>query len=334
MKHLFVINPRSFPVKLDQYRVIKEIIDSFAALNDGKYNSSTDYEILISRYPRNAIGLIRKWINEYQSGEVVRVHAIGGDGILFDCLNGIVGLPDTELSSIPYGTSNDMVRAFGEDKKRLFKDIKLQITSPAIPTDIIHCGNNYAINFCTVGLESSTIMKSIDIYNGVSKGIKKFKKINSFIYAMLFYLGGIMAVFNKKNLNQYYTITIDGEDFSGVYGTINIANGPCYGGDKNAVITAMPDDGVLDALFFNCPSSYRTASIIPRYVKGEFRKFPGNFKWKRLKKIEIHSDDPLLVDLDGEVFFDTNLKVEIIPKAIKFTAPGGIGYFNRAPTDG
>jgi diacylglycerol kinase family enzyme len=49
-----------------------------------------------------------------------------------------------------------------------------------------------------------------------------------------------------------------------------------------------------------------------------------------MKKIEIQSRDPLLVDLDGEVFFDTSLQVEIIPQAVKIVTPGGIGFLKRA----
>jgi diacylglycerol kinase family enzyme len=319
-----VINPRPFPQKTAEDTILKEIKDCFADLE------GEEYSIHFSRYPRNAISLIRKKVKEFQPGETVRVYAVGGDGILFDCLNGIVGLPNIELAAVPYGMANDYIRAFGEDKKALFRDIRLQVTSPAILTDIIHCGNNYALNFCTVGMESDAIMTSMKIYSHFSKKLRKFHNINYFLYVMLFYLGGIIAVFNKKVQKQYYRIDIDGEDFSGNYATINIANGPCYGGNMNPVITAMPDDGFLDALFFRHKSVPRTASLITKFTKGKFRRYPKDFNLKRLRKIEIQSEDPLLVDLDGEVFFDTSLRVEIIPQAVKIVAPGGIGFLKRA----
>ncbi|MCL2070031.1 MAG: hypothetical protein FWH19_03490 [Treponema sp.] len=327
MKHLFVINPRSFPVQATQDRVVKEIHDCFVDLGGGEYT------ILLSRYSRDAIGLIRTWLKEHQGNETVRVYAVGGDGILFDCLNGIVGLPNTELAAIPYGSANDYIRAFGEDKKENFRNIKLQVCAQTIPADIIHCGNNYAMNFCTVGIESEAIMFAVRLNNNLPQNIRKYQRLSSLIYVMLLILGGTMAVFNKKILYQHYTISIDGEDFSGAYGTINIANGPCYGGDKNPVTTAMPDDGILDALFFKCGSSLKAASVIPKYVKGAFRDYPNNFFLRRFKKIEIRSESPLLVDLDGEVFFDTNLTVQIIPSAIKFAAPGGIAFLKMADTN-
>jgi diacylglycerol kinase family enzyme len=327
LKHLFVINPRSFPARAALDRILEEIQDCFAALNE-------EYSVHISRYPRDAIGYIRKQVEAFQPGETARVYAVGGDGILFDCLNGIVGLPGAELACVPYGNGNDVIRAFGENKKGIFRDIRLQASSAAIPMDIIHCGNNYALNFCTVGMESDAIINSIRIYNSIAGKVRKFPQLNFFLYTLIFYFGGMRAVFNKKILNQSYTITVDGEDFSGVYGSINIANGSCYGGNKNPVITAMPDDGALDALFFQCRSSLKALFLILSYVRGEFRRFPKEFIWKQLRKIKIRSREPLLVDLDGEVFFDTTITVEIIPLGVKIVAPGGAGFEKRDVTHG
>jgi diacylglycerol kinase family enzyme len=179
-------------------------------------------------------------------------------------------------------------------------------------------------------MESDAIMTCLKIYSQFPQKLRKFHNINYFLYVTLFYLGGVIAAFNRKVLKQYYKISIDGEDFSGNYATINIANGPCYGGNMNPVITAMPDDGLLDALFFRHKSIPRTASLITKFTKGEFRQYPEDFTLKRLRKIEIQSEDPLLVDLDGEVFFDTGLNIEIIPQAVKIVAPGGIGFLKRA----
>jgi hypothetical protein len=66
-------------------------------------------------------------------------------------------------------------------------------------------------------------------------------------------------MFDQKILNQEYTISIDGKDLSGSYAGVNIANGPCCGGNKSAVVTAVPDDGLMDVLLFKGGSALRTA---------------------------------------------------------------------------
>jgi diacylglycerol kinase family enzyme len=146
-------------------------------------------------------------------------------------------------------------------------------------------------------MESDTVHAALRAYNKIAGKIRKYQKLNSFIYMMLHYISGARSIFNKKVLNQYYKISIDGEDYSGVYGTINIANGPCYGGYMHLVITAMPNDGALDVIFLRQTGSFKTARLIKPHTMGEYRRFPDNFTLKRFRKIEICSRDPLLVDL-------------------------------------
>jgi diacylglycerol kinase family enzyme len=323
-----MITPVSFPREGSLGEITAEIEACLAEEDAG------NYFLHVSRYPRDATVIIRKYLMTIPETETVRVYAVGGDGILFDCLNGIVGLPNAELAAVPYGNGNDFIRVFGEGKNSVFRDIRLQIRSASIPVDVIHCGTRYALNFCTVGLETDAIMTSIALYNSIAGKIRKFRRLNFLVYSLLFYLGGVKAVLNRQILRQRYDITIDGKDMSGSYGAINIANGPCYGGDKSPVITAMPGDGFLDALFFSCGSSFRAMSLINPYLKGECFRLPQkHFTWKRLRKIEIRSDEPLLVDLDGETFFDTAITVEIVPAGIRFVAPGGLGFCKRIDTD-
>jgi diacylglycerol kinase family enzyme len=289
--------------------------------------------IHVSRFPRDAIAVIRNYFKELNSDETVRVYAVGGDGILFDCLNGVVGLPNAELAIIPYGRTNDMVRAFGEHKNELFRDISLQAVSPAVPTDIIYCGNVYALNLCNIGVEADAVLKATAINRYLENRNGIFPWLNDTLYLLIYYLGGIQAIFNKPLISQNYTLIIDGEELAGQYCSINIANGPCYGGDKNAVITAVPDDGLLDTLFFKSAPSLKILSEMIPYTRGRYADYAGGFVWKRVRKIVIRSDAPLYIDLDGEMFFDTNITVEVMPAAVKIVAVNGLKYERRAEPD-
>jgi diacylglycerol kinase family enzyme len=328
MIHIFIINPHSFPGEGALGEIMAEIDSCFTEEDAG------NYFLHVSRYPRDAMVIIRKYLMTIPETETVRVYAVGGDGILFDCLNGIVGIPNAELASVPYGNANDVIRAFGEDKTDLFRNIRFQAASKTVPMDVIHCGNHYAINFCAFGLESDVIRNSRDIFSAITGKIKQFYGLRRFLYSLFPILNGMKAVFNRKILDQYYTITVDGEDMSGVYGAVNIANSPCYGGNRCAVPTAMPDDGILDAVFFHGGlPSLKAASLIVPYTSGQFRRFPHNFMWKRGRKFEIHSNEPLLIMLDGELFSDTSITVEIIPAGIRFVSPGGFPFYKRMDAD-
>jgi diacylglycerol kinase family enzyme len=305
-------------------------MDAFIAQVRNQFETiiKSECAIRISRFPRHAIRTVRQYITQAGPETPVRVYAVGGDGVLFDCLNGIVGLPNAELAPVPYGRTNDFVRSFGEGLEDRFRDIPLLASAPVIPTDILHCGSNYALNFCTVGLESAAIFRSMDIQRRL-KTWPSFFRDNSFIYNIIYYVGGFMVVLDQKILRQEYTISINGDDLSGAYASVNIANGPCYGGDKSAVVTAVPDDGIMDVLMFKGGAAARSLARVLPYTKGRYERFPESFTLKRGKVISIRSKDPLMINLDGEAFLDTNITVELIKGAVKIAAPEGLAYKKR-----
>jgi diacylglycerol kinase family enzyme len=139
-----------------------------------------------------------------------------------------------------------------------------------------------------------------------------------------------MVMFDQKLLKQEYTISIDGQDMSGDYASVNIANGPCYGGDKSAVITAVPDDGLLDILLLKGVSTMQGLRLVIPYTNGHYESFPRQVTLKRGKTIAIRSQEPLVINLDGEILLDTNITVDIVPKAVKIVAPNHISYKRRA----
>jgi diacylglycerol kinase family enzyme len=325
-KHLFVINPRSFPLRQDLYRILSQIEGHF------KKKPGQEYDIHVSRYPRDAVGIVRKRIGAaIESDRILRVYALGGDGIVFDCLNGLIGSPNAELALMPYGGGSDFVRAFGEEHYGQFRDIKLQTASPVIPTDVIHCGNNYALNnyalnFCAIGMEALSVMKIASLNRRFEKACSRFPFLNGLLYV----IGGIAAAFDRDVIGQYYEIEADGEDRSGFYSLINIANSPCYGFGKSPVITAVPDDGKLDMLTTRQIDSFTILRYISDYLRGRYYKHPSIFTLKRVRKVSIRSESPLLVNLDGEAFVDSEFTIEIIPKAVKIVAVNNLAYRRKA----
>jgi diacylglycerol kinase family enzyme len=324
-KNLFIINPVSFKSEPE--------LDGFIASIDRSFKEiiKEEYDIRISRFPRNAPRIVRQYITRVGRETTVRVYAVGGDGILFDCLNGIIGSPNADLAVIPYGHTNDFMRAFGEGLSDLFRDIPQQAAAPAIPADVLYCCGNYALNHCVIGLESAAIFQVLDLKQKCKAWPKSIRNCSG-MYNFLYLLGGGIAMLNKKVSKQEYSINIDGEDLSGTYFSVNIANGACYGGNRNAAVTAIPDDGLMDILLFKSSwnSPKNLLRILP-YTKGLYRRFPENFVLRRGKTISVRSNMPLMIGMDGEAFFDTNITVNLIPGAVKIAAPKNLSFKMRAP---
>ncbi|MDR1041287.1 MAG: hypothetical protein LBR80_14205, partial [Deltaproteobacteria bacterium] len=67
------------------------------------------------------------------------------------------------------------------------------------------------------------------------------------------------------------------------------------------------------------------------YLYGKYRKYPELISYMRAREITVRSDLPLVLQLDGEVFIDTNITVRIVPDAVKFISVGGARFRQREP---
>jgi diacylglycerol kinase family enzyme len=312
MKHVFVVDPKVFR---DQQWRMDGLVDGI-----GQYfrtQEKPNFSIMFSHYPRDAIGLIQKQVSQADMFETVRVYAIGGDDTLFDCLNGIVGLPKMELAIAPYGDTNSFIRIFGEGKAELFKNIDSLAESDTISTDIIEVGNNCAINGCSIGSNSAKAMKKTEIRERMGYGISRL------FMGFWFFVNNISSMLDKEIITHYYQITIDDADYSGNYSQILVINSPYFGRNKVALKGAAPDDGLLDVILFKSVGPFRTASSIYGYFHG---KIPSNCIRIQAKKIYIKSDTPMWIKTDSEFLRDTSMTFEVVPGAVQVVAVNNLTY--------
>jgi diacylglycerol kinase family enzyme len=310
LEHLFIINPKSFSHKADITRFSAEVEAHFKA------KDVDNFSIHISRFPRDAVIVIKRHLMSVDPSTLVRVYAVGGAGVAFSCLNGIIGMPNAELALLPFGTGNDFVRAFGPEHYEDFRSIACQTAARAIPTDLIKCDGNYALNHCFIGKEASAVIHTILLNKRFEKIRRAFPSFNR----LFLFLGGIAAAFDKRIIAQQYEIIADGEDLSGEYNSINIANGRYYANGKTSVPQAVPDDGFLDMLISKNPSPLGVLAG----ARSSLRVY------RRIKKVTIRSDTALFVNIDDELFFDTHLEVEVIPRAVSIVSVGALQYEGTA----
>jgi diacylglycerol kinase family enzyme len=312
MKHVFIIDSKSFHGQQWKMDSMLDNIGQFFRTQE-KANFST----VVSHYPRDAMQLIQRQVNGAEEDETIRVYAIGGDDILFDCLNGIVGLPNMELAIIPHGDTNDFIRSFGGKKTELFKDLGAITTSPTITTDIINMGYNCAINGCSVGFTPAIATKMKEIKAKMGKGFGRF------FVGFLFFMNRLIFLFDKKLIAHHFEITIDNTDYSGNYSLINVVNGP-YFGRNNPLAGSLPDDGFLDVLLFKSVSPLATSLSLGKYKQGS--KLPSNCVRVQAKKVELKSETPVWIQTDNEFLRDTRINFELVPGAVQVVAVNNLTY--------
>jgi diacylglycerol kinase family enzyme len=315
MKHLFIINPKARRLAGRVDEVAEEIRAFF--LNYPRIR----YDIHITRWRRDAEGFTQRYVNG--AAEIVRVYAVGGTGTFFEVINGVVGLPNVQVTLFPFGVENSFLYCFGKDNLERFSTLRNLVFSQCISLDLIRCGNKFGIAFCIIGMEAMAAGTGRAIIDSLS-----FLPCGNTWTTRIYFWAGLYYLTQRKNI-RHYRIDIDGNSFEGEYYTILIANQPYYGAKMCPAVDARPDDGFIDIYVSKPVSLHHCIKYASDFLKGQYTKWPQYIKHYRGKRVSIVSDTVMSVCLDGEIFFDTGIQAEVVPRAADFTGPAGISLAGR-----
>jgi diacylglycerol kinase family enzyme len=312
MKHVFVFDPKAFR---NQQWKMDNILDNIGQFF--RTQEKPNFSIQFSRYRRNAIGIIDSEIEKAEADDTVRVYAVGGEEILFDCLNGVAHYQNVQLAAVPYGETSDFLSIFGKENMESFRDIPLLVEANTLPTDVIKWGVNYALNSCYIGMNSVLSKNLKNIKTNLNKGIFIFfSKVSSF-------LNYIITSFDKNIVARKYTIEIDDVDYSGHYSLIHVSNSPYYAGKMTGAKDALPDDGLFNVTLIKSSYALKTMLSLSMYSRG---KRPRNCVYLQAKKITVHSDNKMWIQLDNEYIQDTSISLELINHGIQMAAVNNLSY--------
>jgi diacylglycerol kinase family enzyme len=259
---------------------IKPKIEEYA-----KEHPDLDIEIHITTAPYEGITYVKE---RAKSCELMRFYACGGDGTLFEVVNGAYEYPNTEVAVIPLGSGNDFNR-----------DVHGKLDNTLINL------NNYMNNLPLVTVKGQTKK----FLNNVSFGIdgwccevadkirakESSKPIN---YTAIAVKG---ALFQYKKTNA--TVIVDGKEYH--YKDVFLASttkGRFYGGG----MMATPDQDRNDpehkvsVLVFRGKIRLQVLLVFSKIFTGEHIKKPKMCIIHTGKNIQVKFDSPRAVQVDGE----------------------------------
>ncbi len=297
MLNVFVLNPKAGK-KQDFSAVEREIRQLFEGRED-------EFRVEYTQYAGHAKVIAKKYA---ESGEPVRLYACGGDGTLFEVVNGAYGFDNAEVAPVPKGSGNDFVKLYDKERRATIAEM---IEGEAHSVDVIRCDHEISLNCFSAGLDAD-----------VAGMIAKMKKV-PFVSGSLAYIlaAAIKIVRNKKYRMAF---EIDGEIHEEEKLLFAAAmNGRFYGGGFNPSPEAVLDDGFFDLVRVKAMSYIDIAGLVGKYKNGTHFQHDkkGLISLTRCKKIKIMSPKPLLVTLDGEMRLKTSPEIEMIPHGINIVFP-------------
>lgn len=300
MKHIFIVNPVSGKGKAANayIPVIEEYIKK----------TGLDGEIYITKASRDG----QRYVEEVaKKGEKVRFYSCGGDGTLYEVVNGCYKYDNCEVAAIPLGSGNDFCRIFGKNT-----NIDDHVNGTPVEMDLIETDGQIAINQCSMGIDAEVCAKQA-----------AFKKLPLVSGEMAYNLSLLYCLMGK--LKSQFRITIDdSETVEGTYLFCYIGNSRWYGGGYKAAPLAMPNDGLLDFVMVRLDRSrLKLLPLISKYKAGEHLDWDIT-TFRRGKKIKVESKKTAAVNVDGECAYVKEREFQIIENGITFVVPKGSQFLN------
>jgi len=301
MKHIFVLNPAAGKSKAER-EILPNIIE--AAKQKG-----IDYSIHRTGNVGEATSFVKRTL-EQNPDETFRFYAIGGDGTIQETAHGMIGFPNAELAAIPAGSGNDFVRNFGEAKNFYYYDA--QFNGTAHPIDLIRINSHICVNMINIGLDSHTAA-----FQQTVKLTTPFRGTASYVVAL--------AKNFAKNPAADMRITLDdGSVYDGEFSAFSIANGIFCGGGFHAAPKAYVDDGLMDVMMIKRISRLRFVGLVGNYHSGthvDNPKCEDVVTYAKAKSLTIDLRSATPICIDGEIIFESDLSIDILPKAVNFVVP-------------
>ncbi len=267
------------------------------------------HDVVETRGPGHAIALARDAVTKQGVKMVV---AVGGDGTIHEVVNGLVD-PETgvradgiALGIVPAGSGSDFCRTFGlpRDPVKLAEHLDGDTTYTIDVGRLRYIGRD--------GQETARVFANItEIGFGAdvtdrSNGLPRQLGGSKYMIGTLFSLRRLQAT--------QATVTIDHTEVSEPMSWIIVANGQFFGGNTHIAPRALPDSGTFNVQIWRGGRKELLEPLLKTRT-GEHLSSP-NVREYQSASIKIESEQPMLIEADGEVLGTTPATIEVMPKVL------------------
>jgi diacylglycerol kinase (ATP) len=304
---LFIINPVS--ARGATLRTWDEARRELSRLN-------IEFTERVTSHAGDAIEITREAI----ASGIARVVAVGGDGTLSEVVNGYTdkngrAIDDSiAIGLMPSGTGSDFRRSVGlndwRDTLRALVESETRMIDAARITFSDASGATVSRAFINIA--------SFGLGGEVSAHVNRWRKsLPRWVGGRArFIAASVRALDSFKS--KSVKVELDGEQRLEISSNlIVVANGKYAGGGMKLAPHAELDDGLLDVILTDRATRLDVIRELPRIQRGGYLKNP-KVTETRAREVVIESDEPMAIDVDGEMVGFTPARLKVLPKALRF----------------
>jgi diacylglycerol kinase (ATP) len=292
MKILLVFNPNAGHGHAG--KILSQVEKAF---ND----HNIEFDLQLTQFPGHGTELVRNSdLNNYDG-----IVAAGGDGTLFEVINGYFQNPATvkiPIGILPIGTGNAFARDLKLDNTSWIEAIKIIASQKTRKLDVGKFHSNgqdyYYLNILGMGFVADVIK--------IARNLKIFGNF-SYTLGVL-----IRTIFLSADT---LSIEIDGQKLERKCTFVEISN-TRYTANFLMAPKAVTDDGLLDVTIANKLNRRRLLKCFPKIFTGEHVLMP-EIESFQAKNIKIVSKKAKVLSPDGELFGTTPVEVECLKQIIE-----------------
>lgn len=268
--------------------------------------NNLEYKIVTTQYAHQEEILVDKAIYKGYRNFI----CIGGDGTIHHTINGImkqkyVNSNKIKLAVIPTGTGNDWIKNYGIPKD-INKAIKVVLKGKCVYQDIgrisliDHKKEVFFNNAAGIGFDAFVV-----------KNIFLFKKWRSLSYLMA------ALVSLKKYIPVHLTYSIDQTKKNSSVFLISL--GICRYSGSGMQLTDYKNhkNGYFDLTLVQSISSFRVITNIISLYNGNIKAIKETY-CTNIKEFQLHSNNYVYIQADGELIGKGTATFSLNPKAIQF----------------
>lgn len=251
---------------------------------------------------RGEASAIARQLTESADGEV-DIIAMGGDGTLHEVLNGLSYPALARLGLIPCGSGNDFAAVSGIPLDPAAA-LEIILKGKAKPTDYMECSGIRGINAIGTGID-------VDILRRYAR-MKRLKGSAAYLASLILTVIG----YKPRRFSEW----IDGRSEPHEALIACAANGQSFGGGIPIAPKAMIDDGLLDVVIVDGIKKPAIPHAFIRLMQRRVLELRQTV-FKRQAALTVRSEQPMPIQIDGEIYEDLPFDVKLIHGILRFYRP-------------